>query len=121
MSEHLRIPLSGRNPIAIVGHDWQILAYASWHSGKIACQANELAWIRVRQHAPNGTLGSQAVVYGRRESGPGGMPIGYRDRTAGYLCSVADIPSRVRAVADELDMPELAQEVCDELPPEVLP
>ncbi len=65
----LRVTLTGRAPVRIDIDDWPVIAAASACSGRHECQANTTASITVRQHADG-----RALVYGERESGPGGWP-----------------------------------------------
>ena len=80
MSDKLTIPLSERRPVTIDKSEWPLIASADWHAGEHKSQASEVAYLRVRQHADGRTL-----VYGDRDSGPGGMRAGYRATHAGYL------------------------------------
>ncbi len=65
----LKIALTGRAPVRIDTDDWPMIASANAFSGRHECQANTTASITVRQHADG-----RALVYGERESGPGGWP-----------------------------------------------
>ena len=80
MTDTLTIPLSERRPVQIDKSEWPLIASADWHAGEHKSQASEVAYLRVRQHADGRTL-----VYGDRDSGPGGMRAGYRATHGGYL------------------------------------
>lgn len=124
----LTITLSDRPPVRINAQDWPSIGEAGWFNGKVESQANEVASIRVRQHADGRTL-----VYGTRDRGPGGMPIEYRGVAAGYLLDDGRalpgeskrgpveseaIVRAIRRVAGVLDLPMLADECIANLPPE---
>ncbi len=74
------ITLSDRRPVKLVARDWPVIASASGHDGKVACQANREWTIRVRQHEDG-----RRVVYGWEERGDGGMPIGWESSYGGFL------------------------------------
>jgi hypothetical protein len=118
----ITITLSDRPPVRVVKSEWPIIARADWYSGQHECQANEIAWIRVRQSRDSGRV----IVYGMRERGPGGMAIGYRETAAGYLLTLADdrsndaIVRAIRRVAGAIDMPMLGDECIGDLPAEDL-
>jgi hypothetical protein len=76
----ITIALSDAPPVRVSPETWPVVARADWHSGEHECQANEVAAIRVREHTSG-----RRIVYGWIESGPGGMPIGYRKRYAGFM------------------------------------
>ena len=114
------ICLSDSGPISIVTADWPIIASASWHSGSHECQANEVASVRVRAHADGRT-----IVYASRDRGPGGMPLGYRGKSAGFLVAHsrehiepqhARIIASIRRVAGAIGMPDLGSEAIADLP-----
>jgi hypothetical protein len=114
--DRITIPLSDRAPVRIDRAAWPLIADADWNSGEHDCQANEIARVRVRRHADG-----RVLVYGVREAGPGGMPFGYRATRAGYLSATdADIATTIRAVADAIGAPHLAQACIADLPPEDL-
>jgi hypothetical protein len=76
----IEIALSDRAPVRIVATEWPIVSRASWFSGAHECQANEVAWLKVRMHCDG-----RVLVYGCRDRGPGGKPIEYRGASAGFL------------------------------------
>jgi len=120
-------------PVTITDDAWPRIASAEWHSGAIECQANETAYVRVRQHEDGRTL-----VYGVRERGPGGMPAGYRGTSAGYLLAASHVPGdgpdagrsrptadedvvrAIRRVAGAIGMERLGSECIGDLPAETL-
>ena len=117
----ITIKLSERAPVTIAAKEWPIVARGSWFSGEHECQANEEAFVRIRQHADG-----RAVVYGLRDRGPGGMPLSYRGTSAGYLlnanASSDEIVRAIRRVAGVLghDLAFLADETIADLPAEAL-
>ena len=116
MSDTITIPLSDRAPVRINRAAWPVIADADWHSGEHSFQANEVAAVRVRQHADG-----RVIVYGYCEAGPGGMALDYRATRAGYLSrDDHDIATTIRAVADAIGLPFLAAECIADLPPEDL-
>lgn len=107
------ISLTGRAPVEIFVDDWPIIAQADWYSGEHECQANEEAFVKVREHADG-----RRIVYGKRDSGPGGMRIGYRGARAGELLALGgDTPAAIIRVAADIK-PELGQECIEDLPAE---
>lgn len=118
----ITVTMSERRPVTILARDWPKLAEAAWHDGQIECQANTVAWIRVRQHASGKT-----IVYGAEDSGTGGQHIGYRARYAGYqIGDVGGAPSdeeivrAIRRVAGVIGHEELGAECIADLPAEDL-
>lgn len=119
----LTITMSDRPPVTIVKDDWPRIASADWFSGTHEVQANELAFIRVRQHADG-----RVLVYGERERGPGGMPLKYRGTYAGYLLEpmnvgdkrldMEEIIRHIRRVAGAINLRHLADECIASLPAE---
>jgi hypothetical protein len=116
MTDTIKITMSERRPITIVKADWPIVARASWQSGVVERQANYVAWIWVRGHKDG-----RAIVYGAAEAGPGGAPIGYRARRAGYMISgSSEIVRAIRRVGGVIEHNELADECIGDLPEEIL-
>lgn len=132
------ITMTDRAPVTIDEAAWPCIAKASWHSGEHRSQANEEAWMRVREHADG-----RRIVYGKRDAGNGGMPVGYRGRSAGFLVDNVRDESRgrqlveggpveymwpdadetiraIRRVAGLIDMGELGNELIADLPAEEL-
>lgn len=122
-----KIVLSERRPVTIALEDWPVIADARrfWGGSGHECQANETGYIRVRQHADGRTL-----VYCSRDSGPGGMEIGYRGAEGGFLLPGAgpvDHPSQshqdeivraIRRCGGIINADELADECIADLPAE---
>lgn len=108
------ISLTGRAPVEIYEEDWPTIASADWYNGQHECQANETAFIKVREHKDG-----RRLVYGKRDSGPGGMSIGYRGARAGELlpcfAEASETPAAILRVAEDI-MPELGQECIQDLP-----
>lgn len=117
----VKINLSESRPVIVESTDWPVVAKANWFSGQHECQANEVAGIKVRQHADG-----RAIVYGSRDRGPGGMPISYNGTNAGYRVSATGvtvpdytgIERAIRRVAGVLDLNHLGQECVEDLDPE---
>lgn len=74
------ITLTDRAPVKIVENDWPLVATASDHDNQYDFQANQLWWIRVRQHNDGRT-----IVYAAHTAGPGGRMQGHRDKKYGEL------------------------------------
>jgi hypothetical protein len=117
----IQIALSEAPPVQITRADWPVIATDSWFSGQHECQANETAWIKVREHSDG-----RRIVYGIRDKGPGGMPLGYVSSYAGYLLPAngengeSDTIRAIRRVAGVLALQNLAASVIAELPARVL-
>lgn len=96
------ITLTGRPPVRINEDNWPVIAKGKgdWFENReIPCQSNaeEHAWIRVRQHSDG-----RAIVYGGYTSDSrwqGTTPVSAR---AGELCYAADILYTIRLVARTL-------------------
>lgn len=88
-TKKITIILSDAPSVRVAAEDWPVIAIARWFSGKHECQANEVAWIKVRAHADG-----RVLVYGSRDRGPGGMPAGYRGCQAGYLLAAPIVLGR---------------------------
>ena len=96
------ITLTGRAPVAIVEDAWPVIASDRGWTGQHECQANEEWLIRVRQHADG-----RAIVYVVRDSGPGGMAIGYSGSRGGALLSAgSDLAAAIRSVGEHCGIPE---------------
>jgi len=114
MSTTVTITMTYRSPVRIVNDDWPVIARGGWYSGPIECQANEMAFIKVRKNADG-----RCIVYGRRGAGPGGQVAGYHGSAAGYL--LADdtrLIEHIRCVGASMGCPELANDCIADLPPE---
>lgn len=121
----IKITMSERAPLKILAEDWPVVAEARWHSGELECQANEEAFIRVREHSDG-----RRIVYSDRDRGPGGMPIKYRGTAGGYLVDALprDVEGRaggpdedgtvraIRRAVGVIGMLELADECIADLP-----
>ena len=136
-AEKITITMTDRAPVTIAKADWPLVARADWHSGAIECQANEIAFMRVREHRDG-----RRIVYGVRTSGNGGMPAGYRGADAGFLVAAATLDGMrqpdddgplvstqpdgaetiraIRRVAGLIDKGELGNELIADLPAEEL-
>lgn len=118
--KRIKITLSDLHPVTIRADQWPILVHVSdfWGGNGIECQANEEACIKIRQHADG-----RAIVYGIRDSGPGGMPLSYRGRSAGFLLSTKEgqeqtaLIRAIRRVAGAIDWQDGAARAIAELPP----
>jgi hypothetical protein len=120
-TKRITVTLSDRAPVNVDPDQWEMLASAKrfWGGNGIGCQANEEAWIRVRQHGDGRTL-----VYCDRDRGPGGMNAGYRGTSGGYLlpepASSDDIVRAIRRCAGIIGAPELGDACIADLPAEDL-
>ena len=96
----ITIAMSEQPPVRVSAELWPIIASADWHDGKVECQANHVRFIRVRQHEDG-----RRIVYGKLDSGPGGVPQGWRGSHAGYLIPAIDAtrnhPTKVTIIPDE--------------------
>ena len=112
--KRVTIALSEEPPVAILPSEWPVIARASDHTGEHAFQANREWFVKVREHADG-----RQIVYGRNESGPGGMPLGWRGAHAGYLLAAGTADATVRAirrVAGVLGEDAIADKVIADLP-----
>jgi hypothetical protein len=113
----IRITMSERRPLSIDPDLWPTVAEADWHNGTVACQANTVRCIRVRQHADG-----RRIVYGFQDAGPGGQHIGTRNPAGGFLLpdgsSDDETIRAIRRVGGILDDAELAEECIADLPAE---
>jgi hypothetical protein len=125
----LTIVLSDAPPVIVDAGVWPCIAVADWYSGQHECQANEKAYVKVREHADG-----RRIVYGSRHRGPGGMPINYEGAQSGFLvdCRVsvgqgtlsdtlsdettAATIRAIRRVAGAVDMPTLGNQCIADLP-----
>lgn len=117
-----QIVLSERRPVIITDDAWPLIASADrfWGGSGHECQANEKAWIKVRENDDGRT-----IVYCCRYRGPGGMPLGYRGADGGYIVGVSgkrdadhddQVVRAIRRCAGIIDAPELATECIADLP-----
>lgn len=98
MSRKITITLSGRAPVTIDPEAWPRIVSVDEFSGQHACQANTIAWVRVRQHEDG-----RAIVYASRDSGPGGWPIGANGWDGGVLLGAGeDIAAAIRSMGGGL-------------------
>lgn len=128
----ITITLSDRSPVSIVASEWPTIAKAEdWTGGGVRVQANEEMVIRVRRRRSDPTdagpiRSADVLVYGTRDRGDGGMPMGYRGRAAGYLLTTqlgaevpqADIVRAIRRVAGVIGWEDGASECIADLPAE---
>lgn len=113
-TKRIKVALSDEAPVSINPEEWPIVAEASrWSGGGAECQANETLWLKVREHADG-----RRIIYGRRDSGPGGMPIGYRGAHAGFVLAADEQDRTARTVrrVDGVIGGELADECIAALP-----
>jgi hypothetical protein len=123
----IKVTLSERRPVTIDPDQWPVIASAKTFFGGSghACQANEDAWIKVRQHEDG-----RVLVYCDRDSGPGGMQMGYRGKRGGFLLvargssnereHTEEIVRAIRRCAGIIDADELGDECIADLPAEEL-
>lgn len=129
-TKRIKVRLSERAPVSIDPEEWSLVASAEtfWGGSGHACQANEEAWIKVRQHDDGRTL-----VYCDRDRGPGGMPIEYRGTSGGWLLDnvpnpgvgatttappIDDVVRAIRRCAGLIGASELGDECIADLPTE---
>jgi hypothetical protein len=114
-NNRLTIEMSETRPITITTENWPVIARAEWYSGEHECQANEIAWIRIRQHDDG-----RMIVYGHRGAGPGGMPVSYERSWAGWLLPIGtsehEFLRTIRRVGGALEMMRLADQAIADLP-----
>ena len=110
------ITLTDARPVKIVEDEWPIIASAeTWREH----EASEKWSVRVREHDDG-----RRIVYGVRQSGGGGMPLGYRGAAGGSIVPARDgapdddaTIAAIRAVADEvIDDAQLGDECIADLP-----
>lgn len=114
------VKLTGRRPVTFDKKQWPVIAKASDFKGGSghACQANEEAWVVVRRHADG-----RHLIYGMRDSGPGGMHMGYRGVSVGDLLEASescDLNTAINEVVEGLGdgWEHLADECIGALPAE---
>jgi hypothetical protein len=111
-SKKIIITLSERAPVSVLTADWPIIAKSDWHDGKVECQANRRAEIRVREHADG-----RRIVYGWLTT----QWQGERDQYAGFLLDKGDDAVRaIRRVAGAIGRHEVADECIADLPAEAI-
>lgn len=96
----IAITMSERAPLKLDPELWPLIASADTHDGAVECQANREWAIKVREHEDG-----RRVVYGWVCRGNGGMPIGYRGASGGFLLdapSASDPAARERHEADTI-------------------
>jgi len=118
----ITVAMSDRAPVRIDPELWPRIAGASRHDGQVECQANHVWYIRVRQHDDG-----RRLVYGELDSGSGGVHIGWRGASAGFLVDAidgrpdtAETVRAIRRVAGVIDDAQLGDECIADLPAERL-
>lgn len=81
----IEIAMSERRPVNIDPEEWPVIARADSHDGQSIHQANNIRYIRVRQHRDG-----RRIVYGWQEAGNGGQHVGAHNPHAGYLVAAVD-------------------------------
>ena len=111
----LTIIMSETVPVKIDPDQWAVIASVETWNGEHKCQANHLRTIKVREHTDG-----RRLVYGVLESGNGGVPIGWRGASAGFLFDAdaesTDIIRAIRRVAGVIGDDRLGDECIAELP-----
>ena len=107
-AKRIKITLTNRAPVTIDPAQWGTIANAGWYSGQYECQANEIEFLRVRRHADG-----RVIVYGVRESGPGGMPMSYVGARGGELVLAGrSIAAAIQRVGESIDAQESTISEC---------
>lgn len=102
------VTLTARPPVRIDEDAWPQIAYSAGYSGEHECQANQVWWIRVRQHADG-----RSIVYGYRDRGNGGMPIDYEGWRGGALLQAGgDIAGAILRVAADGGISSYCADAC---------
>lgn len=120
----IKIVLSERAPVTITEKDWPVIAKAdafgnaSGGPALVQAQANQEWFIKVREHRDG-----RRLVYGVNLRGNGGMPLGWKGSSGGFLLSgerdmQAATVRAIRRVAGIINNDYLADETIAELPPE---
>lgn len=116
----IAVTMSERAPLKLDPELWPLIASADTHDGQVECQANREWRIKVREHADG-----RRVVYGWVCRGNGGMPIGYRGASGGYLVEAGanageETIRAIRRVAGIIGDDQLGDECIADLPAEEL-
>lgn len=116
----IAVTMSERAPLKLDPDLWPLIASASTHDGQVECQANREWAIKVREHEDG-----RRVVYGWVQRGNGGMPIGYRGASGGYLVEAGanageETIRAIRRVAGIIGDDQLGDECIADLPAEEL-
>lgn len=113
-AKRIEITLSERSPVRIDPEQWPVIAHASTHDGKVACQANTEWEIKVREHADG-----RRIVYGSCTAGNGGQYAGFRPSFGGWIITPdEDTVRAIRRVAGLIGDDDLGAECIAELPAE---
>jgi hypothetical protein len=116
----IAVTMSERAPLKLDPELWPLIASADTHDGQVECQANREWAIKVREHEDG-----RRVVYGWVQRGNGGMPIGYRGASGGYLVEAGansgeETIRAIRRVAGIIGDDQLGDECIADLPAEEL-
>lgn len=116
----IAVTMSERAPLKLDPDLWPLIASASTHDGQVECQANREWAIKVREHEDG-----RRVVYGWVQRGNGGMPIGYRGASGGYLVEAGanaeeETIRAIRRVAGIIGDDSMGDECIGDLPAQEL-
>lgn len=116
----IAVTMSERAPLKLDPELWPLIASADTHDGQVECQANREWAIKVREHEDG-----RRIVYGWVRRGNGGMPIGYRGASGGYLVEAGasageETIRAIRRVAGIIGDDALGDECIADLPAEEL-
>jgi hypothetical protein len=116
----ITVTMSERAPLKLDPELWPLIASADTHDGQVECQANREWAIKTREHEDG-----RRVVYGWVQRGNGGMPIGYRGASGGYLVEAGanageETIRAIRRVAGIIGDDQLGDECIADLPAEEL-
>lgn len=112
------IHLTDRAPIEIDTDTWTLIARAKGHDGKYESQAFRNWWIAVRRHPNLGTVvyGAYSTAWQGEHNCNAGVFLDAREADP----AEHEVIEFIRAVAEELGIPEFASEVIQDLPAESL-
>ncbi len=130
-TEKITVTMSERAPLKIDPEVWPLIASAYWFSGQHECQANYIRRIEVREHEDG-----RRLVYGFHTAGPGGVHVGWRGASGGFLiewpvpvsqrdpqvceCFTAQTIRAIRRVAGIIGDDTMADDTIADLPAEEL-
>jgi hypothetical protein len=114
----LTIAMSERRPVEIDTDEWPVIARSDWFNGQHDFQANYVRYIVVREHADG-----RRIVYGSHCAGRGGVPVGWRGSSGGFIVDATgeredDTIHAIRRVSGIIGDTKMAAECISDLPAE---